>query len=143
MPAYAECGGLMYLCRSIEWNGDICNMVGCIDADIIMEKRPQGRGYVQLMETGNCPWPGASDNDKATHIINAHEFHYSRFKTVDKNVKFAFQVKRGTGITGKSDGYIYKNLVANYTHLRNTRNNPWAKRFIEFARNCKTQQNPD
>ena len=141
LPAYAECGGLMYLARSIEWEHVVNGnnhiekraMVGCIDADIVMEKRPQGRGYVQLQETENSLWPERSDN-----IINAHEFHYSRFKNVDKNVNFAFDVKRGTGIDGKSDGYIYKNLLANYTHQRNTRNNPWAKRFINFARVCKS-----
>ena len=132
LPCYAECGGLMYLARSIEWNGRQAEMVGSIDADIIMEKTPQGRGYVQLLETENSPWPGRSGN-----IINAHEFHYSRFKNVPKSVKFAYQVKRGTGINGEADGYVYKNLLANYTHQRNTASNPWARRFIDFARQCK------
>ena len=132
LPAYAECGGLMYLARSIEWNDDKCSMVGCIDADIVMENRPQGRGYVQLQETEHSLWPNTSEK-----VINAHEFHYSRFKTVDKNVQFAFHVKRGTGINGKADGYIYKNLMANYSHQRNTRNNPWTERFISFVRDCK------
>jgi len=145
MPAYAECGGLMYLARSIEWEHDEktekCTMVGSIDTDIIMEKRPQGRGYVQLQETENSLWPKPANWTKDT-IINAHEFHYSRFKNsgnnAEKNVKYAFDVKRGTGIDGKSDGYIYKNLLANYTHQRNTRSNPWANRFINFIRTCKT-----
>ena len=132
LPAYAECGGLMYLARSIEWKDDKCSMVGCIDTEIIMENRPQGRGYVQLQETEHSLWPNASEK-----VINAHEFHYSRFKTVDKNVQFAFHVKRGTGINGKADGYIYKNLMANYSHQRNTRNNPWTGRFISFVRDCK------
>ena len=147
MPTYAECGGLMYLARSIQWNKEICQMVGCIEADIIMEKRPQGRGYVQLEETENNPWPKAklcsNENKTSHHLINAHEFHYSRFKTVDKNVQFAFRVNRGTGINGESDGYIYKNLLANYTHQRNTWNNPWAQRFINFARTCKFDKNAD
>ncbi len=149
LPCYAECGGLMYLARSIEWNHDnyreIRQMVGCINADIIMEKTPQGRGYVQLEETENSPWPtlkssGGSGTDGDTikrPVISAHEFHYSRFKSIDKNVQFAYSVKRGTGINGKSDGYIYKNLLACYTHQRNTWNNPWAQRFINFARSCK------
>lgn len=142
LPTYAECGGLMYLARSIEWPHDGIiekgEMVGSIDTDIMMESRPQGRGYVQLKETSHSLWPGKTDK-----IINAHEFHYSRFKpsnsrqTVDKHVQFAFDVKRGTGIDGQSDGYIYKNLLANYTHQRNTLNNPWAERFISFARQCK------
>jgi cobyrinic acid a,c-diamide synthase len=150
LPAYAECGGLMYLARSIEWDGKRCEMVGSIDSDIIMEKRPQGRGYVQLQETEHSPWPEADTVDQNTaskteKIINAHEFHYSRFDNIGhtkhKNVKFAYQVKRGTGIDGESDGYIYNNLVANYTHQRNTRNNPWAQRFINFARSHKLHRN--
>lgn len=142
LPAYAECGGLMYLARSIEWEHDgkteKCDMVGCIDEDIIMEKRPQGRGYVQLEETENSLWP-----DPDNKIIYAHEFHYSHFKNtgkpIAKNVKFAYKVLRGTGIDGQSDGYIYKNLLANYTHQRNTRNNPWAYRFISFIHSCKNK----
>ncbi|NOQ87808.1 MAG: hydrogenobyrinic acid a,c-diamide synthase (glutamine-hydrolyzing), partial [Gammaproteobacteria bacterium] len=140
LPAYAECGGLMYLAKSIQWNKESCEMVGCIDTDIIMEKTPQGRGYVQLQETENSPWPKPA-NWASDKIIHAHEFHYSRFKSVDKNVQFAFHVKRGTGINGKSDGYIYKNLLANYTHQRNTWNNPWAQRFIDFVRACKSDSN--
>ncbi len=136
LPTYAECGGLMYLARSIQWNNESREMVGCIDTDIIMEKRPQGRGYVQLLETENSLWPRPA-SWKEANIINAHEFHYSRFNKVGNNVQFAFEVKRGTGINGKSDGYVYKNLLANYTHQRNTWNNPWAQRFIDFARNHK------
>jgi cobyrinic acid a,c-diamide synthase len=136
LPTYAECGGLMYLARSIQWNNESREMVGCIDSDIIMEKRPQGRGYVQLLETENSLWPRPA-SWKEAKIINAHEFHYSRFNKVGNNVQFAFEVKRGMGINGKSDGYVYKNLLANYTHQRNTWNNPWAQRFIDFARNHK------
>ncbi len=143
LPAYAECGGLMYLARSIEWQHDgktqKCSMVGSLDADIIMEKRPQGRGYVQLQETENSLWPSLEKDSSQQPVIFAHEFHYSRFSNLDNNVKFAYRVKRGTGIDGKSDGYIYKNLLANYTHQRNTRNNPWAERFISFARAHKFQ----
>ncbi|KOR27182.1 hypothetical protein TI04_13805, partial [Achromatium sp. WMS2] len=31
-PVYAECGGLMYLCRNIIWGSRVCAMVGVIDA---------------------------------------------------------------------------------------------------------------
>ncbi len=144
LPTYAECGGLMYLARSIEWHGKIHQMVGSVDADIVMEKRPQGRGYVQLEETPDTLWPQIQAST-TKNIIHAHEFHYSRFKTIDykdnKNVKFAFRVLRGTGITGKDDGYIYKNLLACYTHQRTSRDNPWTHRFIEFARQNKTNNN--
>ena len=132
LPVYAECGGLMYLARSIEWNNEKHNMVGVIPADIIVEPKPQGRGYVQLSETTEGIWPSAG-----VKTIAAHEFHYSRFINLPKNARFAFQVLRGTGIDGKHDGFIHKNVLACYTHQRNTRNNDWVVRFVEFVRQRK------
>ena len=38
------------------------------------------------------------------------------------------------GITGENDGWVYKNLVATYSHLRHTNSNPWAYQFVEFVR---------
>ena len=135
LPVYAECGGLMYLARSIEWKNEKHEMVGAIPADIIMEPKPQGRGYVQLRETADTIWPATSGQ-----TIAAHEFHYSRFINLPKNARFAFQVLRGTGIDGKHDGYIHHNMLACYTHQRNTRNNNWVVRFVEFVRQCKFTQ---
>jgi cobyrinic acid a,c-diamide synthase len=135
LPVYAECGGLMYLARSIEWRNEKHEMVGAIPADIVMEKKPQGRGYVQLRETDDGIWP-------STHgqTIAAHEFHYSRFINLPKNARFAFQVLRGTGIDGRHDGYIRNNMLACYTHQRNTSNNNWVVRFVEFVRQCNSKQ---
>ena len=130
LPVYAECGGLMYLARSISWNNKTHKMVGAIDADIQMEEKPQGRGYVQLKETGMGLWPSPSEK-----IIPAHEFHFSRFINLDKDAKFAYQVVRGTGINGQADGYIRNNMMACYSHQRSTGGNNWAARFIEFVQN--------
>jgi cobyrinic acid a,c-diamide synthase len=132
LPVYAECGGLMYLARSIEWQGTRCRMVGAIPGDIVMEDRPQGRGYARLQETGNGLWPGESDN-----TLVAHEFHYSRFINLDKNARFAYRVLRGTGITGEFDGFIRNNLLACYTHQRNTSKNRWINRFLAFIASTK------
>ena len=100
-----------------------------------MESKPQGRGYVQLRETDEGIWPS---NHGQT--IAAHEFHYSRFINMPKNARFAFQVLRGTGIDGQHDGYIRNNMLACYTHQRNTRNNNWVIRFVEFVRQCNSKQ---
>ena len=54
LPVYAECGGLMYLSRSLGWNEKHCQMVGALNMDIQMHQRPQGRGYVKLEETGKA-----------------------------------------------------------------------------------------
>ncbi|NQV55782.1 MAG: cobyrinate a,c-diamide synthase, partial [Rhodospirillales bacterium] len=46
LPAYAECGGLLYLARSLENNGVRGDMAGVIPADGVMNEKPIGRGYV-------------------------------------------------------------------------------------------------
>ncbi len=132
LPVYAECGGLMYLARSIRWNDKQCDMVGAIAADIVMEKKPQGRGYVQLEETQDTPWP-----EPQQQVICAHEFHYSRFENLPNDARFGFRVLRGTGIDGKHDGYCYKNMLACYTHQRSTGANRWTQRFADFVRQHK------
>jgi cobyrinic acid a,c-diamide synthase len=131
LPAYAECGGLMYLARGIEWNGRRAGMVGVIPADIVMHKRPVGRGYVHLRETGRGPWPG-----RQAPLIHAHEFHYSSVENLGPDMAFAYEVERGYGIDGRHDGIVHKNLLASYAHLRDVAGNPWARRFVDFVRSC-------
>ena len=136
MPAYAECGGLMYLARGIEWNGRRAEMVGAIPADIAMHDRPVGRGYVHLRETGRGPWSRPVGGD-ATALMRAHEFHYSSVENLPADVEFAYEVVRGHGIDGRHDGIVYKNLLAAYTHLRDVADNRWAARFVNFIRRHK------
>ncbi|MBU1190195.1 MAG: hydrogenobyrinic acid a,c-diamide synthase (glutamine-hydrolyzing) [Gammaproteobacteria bacterium] len=131
LPTYAECGGLMYLARSLYWNGKRAEMVGVIPGDIEMHPRPQGRGYVRLEETDAMPWPDSADTDKQ---VAAHEFHYSGLTNLDPQARFAFKVLRGAGIDGQHDGFVYKNLLACYTHQRDTRHHRWAARFVAFVR---------
>lgn len=132
LPVYAECGGLMYLTRQIKWQDEPFPMVGVIQADTVMHKRPQGRGYTRLRENGNSPWHINESSEFA-----AHEFHYSGLENLDKSTTYAYEVLRGTGIDGKNDGIVYKNLLACYTHLRHTENTPWAEKFVTFVRSLR------
>jgi len=132
-PVYAECGGLMYLCRSLTWGGKSSRMVGAIQADVVMHEKPQGRGYVRLRETGFSPWAAVD----GVNEIPAHEFHYSALENLDGDLRFAYDVLRGTGVDGVHDGIVYKNLLASYTHLRDVGGNPWTRRFVEHVRACK------
>jgi cobyrinic acid a,c-diamide synthase len=135
LPAYAECGGLMYLARGIEWNGHRAEMVGALPADIVMHDRPVGRGYVHLRETGRGLWPTPPPGEAA--LIRAHEFHYSSVENLAPDVQFAYDVERGHGIDGRHDGIVHKNLLASYAHLRDVAEHRWARRFVEFARRRK------
>jgi cobyrinic acid a,c-diamide synthase len=140
LPAYAECGGLMYLARSIEWNGRAAGMVGVIPADIVMHARPVGRGYVHLRETGRGLWPRS--HTRQAPLIHAHEFHYSSVENLAPGIRFAYEVERGHGIDGRHDGIVHKNLLASYAHLRDVADNRWARRFVGFAQGCKVQRSP-
>lgn len=142
LPAYAECGGLMYLARSIRWQDKTFDMVGTVAGDILVENRPQGRGYVVLDETDNSPWPKLSDSpQKCAGRIPAHEFHYARMADPIDSANFAFKVVRGFGIDGTFDGLVVGNLLAGFSHQRNTVSNPWVERFIAFVREIRQQRN--
>ncbi|MDP3483392.1 MAG: cobyrinate a,c-diamide synthase [Sulfuricella sp.] len=134
MPVYAECGGLMYLARSLTWHGEKHNMVGVIPGDVVMHEKPVGRGYIRLNETGANPWP-APTGPSPVPEVRGHEFHYSSLDNLDTSeLKYAYEVKRGHGIDGHHDGIVYKNLLATYAHLRSLGAYNWAARFVAFVR---------
>lgn len=141
MPAYAECGGLMYLSRSLSWHGKNCQMVGVIPGDTVMHERPMGRGYVLLRETGKGIWPMAGSQDKPAEV-RAHEFHYSSLENRSPNLVYAYDVLRGSGVDGAHDGIVYKNLFACYAHQRDLEDNHWAARFVNFVRERKRTNDP-
>jgi cobyrinic acid a,c-diamide synthase len=131
-PAYAECGGLMYLANRLRWNGGHADMCGVIDSDVVMYERPQGRGYVRLHQTDAFPWPvGGVDHGRD---ICAHEFHHSALVDRDPRWVYAYQVRRGTGIDGKHDGIVQQNLLASYAHLRDVGGVGWTERFVNYIR---------
>jgi cobyrinic acid a,c-diamide synthase len=129
LPAYAECGGLMYLARSISWRGKRCEMAGVIPGDVVMHDRPMGRGYVLLRETGKNPWPLPGSAE-----VRAHEFHYSSLENLAPGTVYAYDVMRGNGVDGQHDGIVHKNLLACYAHLRDLEDNHWTRRFVQFVR---------
>ncbi|HKJ77442.1 MAG TPA: cobyrinate a,c-diamide synthase [Gammaproteobacteria bacterium] len=133
MPVYAECGGLMYLTRGLRWGDHRREMVGVLPAETVMHPRPVGRGYIRLRETGTGPWPETT----AGAEFNAHEFHYSSLEEVEPGLSYAYEVTRGKGVTGHHDGIVYKNLLANYAHLRDVGDCHWTRRFVSFVRDHK------
>jgi len=137
LPSYVECGGLMYLARSLRWKDNSCEMVGVIPGDVVMYARPRGRGYVRLKATSRLPWPHAAETGAE---IAAHEFHYSALENLQAPEAYAFEVLRGNGIDGSHDGYVYKNLLACYSHQRTTSTNRWTEHFLNFVADCKSQR---
>jgi cobyrinic acid a,c-diamide synthase len=126
LPVYAECAGLMYLCRSIFWQGRSYEMVGIIPAEVRISEKPEGHGYVVGEVIGKNPlFPIGL-------AVRGHEFHHSKI-SIKKGVKFAYQIRRGYGIDGQRDGVLYKNVFAAYTHLHALGTPPWAVAFVSLA----------
>ena len=131
MPAYAECGGLMYLARSLTWNGETHEMVGAVPGDAVMHERPRGRGYMQVEETGRGLW---SLGHGTPARFAAHEFHHATLENLPGDLAYAYRVLRGYGLDGRNDGIVIGNLTAGFLHLRNVKSNPWVGRFVAFVR---------
>ena len=125
LPVYAECGGLMYLSRSLRWGERQGEMVGMVPGDAVMSDRPVGRGYAELEETAFAPW---APQEK---MVPAHEFHYSHLENLPAGPNYAYRVRRGQGMDGRNDGYVYRNLLAAYCHRRGSGEQGWIAPFLE------------
>jgi cobyrinic acid a,c-diamide synthase len=110
-PVYAECGGLMYLTRSISgYKGEekARKMAGIIEADTLMT------GKLTLNYT-----EALCDSQLFGKTrIRGHEFHYSLIENIASDSQFAYSMKKGKGITGNQDGFVInQNSIASYMHL--------------------------
>jgi cobyrinic acid a,c-diamide synthase len=162
LPVYAECGGLMYLGKSLVLEGKTYPMVGALPIIFGLEKKPQAHGYsIVEVEKANPYFP-----DKT--VLKGHEFHYSRVLEINtpltllkaptvgldrgescpplkngeaggfsEQIYFAFNVKRGHGIIDGKDGICYKNVLAAYTHLHAIGAPEWAEGVVKCARKFK------
>jgi cobyrinic acid a,c-diamide synthase len=128
VPAWAECGGLMYLSRGISWRGRHAAMAGALECSVEMDDRPAGHGYVLLEETGAGPWPHAARR------LRGHEFHHSRVVGLGGGETFAYRALRGAGMVRGFDGLVRNCCVAGYTHLHADGAPSWAPDFVALVR---------
>ncbi len=133
LPVYAECGGLMFLCRAIRHREKLHPMAGVFPFEIILGTKPQGHGYT-VME---CVSPNPFFPKGTT--IRGHEFHYSRIadRLDPGSYPFVFRLKKGHGIVAGWDGICYKNVLAGYSHLHAAGNELWADAMIAAAGSYK------
>ena len=130
LPVYAECGGLMYLARSIRWQGETARMVGALAGDAVMHERPVGRGYARLEGTTEASWLPAGPGEE----VPAHEFHYASLENLPPGLRYAYRVTRGHGVDGARDGIVHHNVLASFCHLRGAGERGWVRPFVDFAR---------
>lgn len=107
-PAYAECGGLMYLARTLRSGGQAYRMVGALEGDSAMT------GSVTLNYTDGTMEGGPLYNGSVE--FRGHEFHYSAMEA-PQDARFAQRLRRGRGIAGGQDGMLEYGAMASYGHL--------------------------
>lgn len=136
LPVYAECGGLMFLCRGIHHQDKVYPMAGVFPFGIALGLKPQGHGYT-VMECVN-PNPFF----KKGKVFRGHEFHYSRItdKLDPDSYPFVFNLKKGHGIVAGRDGICYKNALAGYSHIHAVGNGDWADAMIAAAQYYKSEK---
>lgn len=134
LPVYAECGGLIYLSRSLTYEGRRFAMAGIFPFDITVDHEPRGHGYMRLRALEGNPYflPGRE--------IRGHEFHHSAVVALPPESRFGFAVERGYGIDGTRDGVIYKNVLGAYCHIHALAVPDWAAVFVSKAAAYRDQK---
>jgi cobyrinic acid a,c-diamide synthase len=99
----AECGGMMYLGKSItDREGTSYPMAGFLDITTSMEQAKLTLGYRTVTISNN--------------ILKGHEFHYSTYKEHSDLVKTG-TVQNAKGINVNTPIYQQKNVTASYIHF--------------------------
>ncbi len=116
LVTWAECGGLLWLCRSLDGQ----HLSGAIDAEAAMTGRLTLGYRTAEVRTTN---PVAAEGD----VIRGHEFHYSAIHPTGSAL-----LLRGSG-TARLGGFATPTLLASYLHLHLGADPVPAERFVASA----------
>jgi cobyrinic acid a,c-diamide synthase len=109
LPIYGECGGLMYLGRSIvDFKGISHPMVGLIPVCSRLTDTRLTLGYRQVRARSNGPLLGRGQQ------VKGHEFHWSQLADAVPAVDAAYEIlDQG----GRREGFQRGSVLASYIHL--------------------------
>ncbi|MFN2343230.1 MAG: cobyrinate a,c-diamide synthase [Desulfonatronovibrio sp.] len=113
-PVYAECGGLVYLCRDLKiLNGQVFSMVGALPFRSTMLARRKSLGYAQLKLEQDCILGKSGEN------LRGHEFHYSEINPVEDGGDWQsiYEVRDARGNARETLGIIKGSVLASYVHV--------------------------
>jgi cobyrinic acid a,c-diamide synthase len=132
LPIYAECGGLIYLCQSIEADGETFPMAGIFPVRLAMSDKPQAHGYCHFEADGDNPFYQMGT------AIRGHEFRYSRvIEWADDPKLLTLRMTRGKGFANGRDGLLWRNTLALYSHVHADGAPEWAAGFIACCQRMK------
>jgi cobyrinic acid a,c-diamide synthase len=124
-PVYAECGGLMYLCDTLEdAGGTVHAMAGVLPAGVSLRSSRLSLAYADVELTADT-----SLGAKGTSA-RGQEFHFSTLGPVPDDVRRVYRV---TPIHGpvRGEGYVVGRALMSYVHLHFASNPALARGFVE------------
>ncbi|VVB67110.1 Cobyrinate a,c-diamide synthase [uncultured archaeon] len=128
LPIYAECGGLMYLAREIEWEGERQEMVGLVPGKV-------RRGSIRVVSYVHGHLARDCVLGPAGAKIMGHEFHHSEMVMDEREkVDYAIRLARGTGVKDGLDGFCEGRMVASYSHIHSASFRGFPAEFIRACR---------
>ena len=130
-PILAECGGMMYLCRSLKDNdGRKFDMAGVIPFESYMAGRAV-MGYmtgVALRDNIIC---------RKGESVRGHEYHYSRVEPEISGEDCAFELTRRNTGARHYGGFARGNILASYLHINFFGNENLAENFLSMLTSSK------
>ena len=129
MPIFAECGGLMYLCREIfDFEEKEYEMVGLVPAVCRMQKKLQRVGYVTAKALRE------SSLAQAGETLRGHEFHFSTMEPDASDFPWAYELTGSRQKEAHREGYAAGAVLASYLHINFDGSPAAADRFLSACR---------
>jgi len=127
LPAYAECGGLMYLAQAlVDHAGRAHEMTGFFPLTTIMGSGLRNFGYATVtFEADTVLGPAGTR-------VRVHEFHHSRIED-EKPEDYVLKIEKSPDRAWRG-GLARKNVLAAYPHIHFAANPDLAVNFLEYCR---------
>jgi len=125
MPVYGECGGYMFLARSLRtMDGTLWPMAGLLPGEIAMSGGLKALGYGEVL------WKRDSFLAPAGTRVPGHLFHWSSLAE-PVGEEPVFEMDRTGEIL--NEGFLYKNVLASYVHFHFASCPSLAGNFVKAA----------
>ncbi len=129
MPIFAECGGLMYLCRKIfDFEEKEYELVGLVPAVCRMQKKLQRVGYVTAKALRESILAAAGET------LRGHEFHFSTMEPDASDFPWAYELTGSRQKEAHREGYAAGAVLASYLHINFDGSPAAADRFLSACR---------
>ncbi len=133
-PILAECGGFMYLMRSLTVaNGETFPMAGVFPCDAVMGEKRAALGYREIAATAD------SLLGPAGTVARGHEFHYSAIIPETAGALAPASVMSGRGgPLPAPGGYLSGRVLGGYVHLHFGSNPALAENIVAACARWRT-----